>query len=97
MIIGGRSAMETITRLLLKAELEYKRNLTGYNKREMAEKLGMNKNTFCRKCNNPYLFTLEELIQLRDALGVESIDNIFNIKHWKFRPINKKEENDGEH
>jgi DNA-binding XRE family transcriptional regulator len=73
--------MENIDNYLLKAELDYKRTKVGITGKELAEKINMRTNTFYIKSMNPNSFTLSELILLRDALKLKTIDDIFNLNY----------------
>ena len=47
----------------------------------LINKMNMRTNTFYIKSMNPNSFTLSELILLRDALKLKTIDDIFNLNY----------------
>lgn len=60
-----------------RAKLEYEMAIRGMSKQELCEAVGISKSAYYRKCNGALEFTLGEIQQIVDILGLESPMGIF--------------------
>lgn len=60
-----------------RAKLEYEMAVRGVSKQALCEAIGISKSAYYRKCNGTSEFTLGEIQQIVDVLGIESPMGIF--------------------